>query len=178
MDFLDLDRLRYLGGHPHLPNPIGRVRVVVGWDGVSVYDRRLRDLLGVEPEQISALTVVDGAVLRFRWAQVPDYADITHVLDRDAAVLVVVTLLGDLAFECPGVGMEEVRLELQRFESMPRASSVAHAPPVPVSSPDHAVPDPATDRRAGLLELRSLHDDGIITNEEYAERRAAIIAEI
>ena len=178
MDFLDLDRLRYLGGHPHLPNPIGRVRVVVGWDGVSVYDRRLRDLLDVEPEQISALTVADGAVLRFRWAQVPDYADIAHLPDRDAAVLGVITLFGDLAFECPGFRMEEVRLELQRFESMPAASSVGHAPSVPVSSADHAVSDPATDRRARLLEPPSLHDDGIITDDEYAKRRAAIIAEI
>lgn len=177
MDLIELDRLRYLGGHPLLPVAVDRVRVVVGWDGVDVYDRQLRQLLVVHPEEIAALTLVDGATLRTRWGSVPGYAQSLFALSPDATVLLVVTLLGDLAFEIRGVTTDEVWRELGRFESMPEASStqqpLASAQLQPMSAGD-----PVADRRARLLELRSLHAEGLITDAEWEARRAAIIAEV
>lgn len=183
MDFVELDRLRYLGGHPLLPAPVERARVVVGWDGVDVYDRRLRELLVVRPEEIALLTVVDGAALRTRWSASLGHAHSLHALSLDATVLLVVTLLGDLAFELRGVNTDEVWQELRRFESMPGAPSAAQPSPVPPAAestgpPITATEDPASDRRARLLELRSLHAEALITDAEYEQRRAEIIAEI
>lgn len=200
--FCELDWLRYLGIHLELPNPpIERVRLVIGWDGIAVIYRWYRRPLFAFPEEIIAITEINGDELQGRWSkQDAQYPTITTLNPR-ARVLLVETLEGDMAFE-DRYGVEgELRDAAAPFLAMPQATPVAPALPAPQvmqpSAPEFPVapivpvvqlpapvassPSPvgvSVDRRDRLLELRSLHDEELITDAEFEKRRAEIIGEI
>ena len=174
LSVLEIQGLSYLGGLHDLSAVLRAVTLIIGEDGIGIYRRR-RELLLIDDDLILALRVdeqgPDTVIEIHTHRGVGRFEGLLDSMDR--------SLLMPFVSRRPGVLAPPVVPPILERRA-PAAPPMSGTPPAGPSAAerDAAPRDPYAFRRARLQELRALHDDGLIPQDEYQRRCAEIIAEI
>jgi hypothetical protein len=163
----------YLGGHPQRSAPVKRAAVWVHEAGVSVLDSAGRTALEFDLEDLKAVEA-DGPSEVQKRVTVPRILALGVIAlavpkKERLAYLVLDTNAGEAIIEVHSMSAMELRAAIQPLVKL------VTTPKTPSPQPSNAKSVTVRDR---LLELKSLHDDRLIDDEEHAARRAAILDEI
>jgi len=166
----------YLGSHPAASGQIEDLDVIFTVDGVSL--RRKRKDLGAIPwrnvtslhaenrEGVERRMTAPRLLLLGAWAVVAKKSTIL-------SYLIIADERGNWLFAIPGLSAIELQAGLVGLQAYVPVAAAPLPAPLPPSA-IHAAADPAT----RLEQLAGLRAKGLITDAEFAERRAVILSEL
>lgn len=169
--FVHLDRATYLGGHPRHPEPVPNAIVTVLSGVINVRDSDGQSGFSFAASEITSIEV-DGPMEVQKRVTVPRvlalgvYALAVPKAER-LSYLVINTIEREAIVEVRSLTSMELRAALQPMAGLLLAPSAAEK----LSEHERAQASP----RDRLLELKGLHDEGLISDDEYESRRERVM---
>lgn len=159
---------KYLGGHPHHPKP-GKLNVNVVLDDAGVRCVGMRELFRIPWSDVAGLDAegreqAQSRVTATRLVTLGVFALAAKKKQKSAYLTVALKAGGEVLFQVDGATPQELRGRIA-----PALALVTGTPPPAATV---SIGDPM--ERLSLAS--SLHDAGVLTDEEFAEQKARILA--
>lgn len=174
-----LKKATCLGGTPEVPRQVGPVTVSFYVGGCAVrdkqnklvYRRTWEELRGLWAEDLDEL---ETRVTATRLAAMGIFALAVPKRQSRSFLTIVDAGGAELSFSVPGLSARELREGLRALQTwLPDGSHHAR----PTTEPEPSAPQRRSVKER-LIELDDLRDSGLLSTEEYAVRRSALLDDI